>query len=534
MCILLMQGRNTRVQGSGAGIWIAAERLPQFQALWPDAGLEPAITLPLDLATQVWSRGAALVEIVRGRFEGLGPVSPGALAAPLGLEPDEIATTLAALQAEGFAMCGRFTAGANADEWCDRRLLARIHAYTVKRLRAEIEPVAPRDYLRFLFAWQHIGAEERMEGPHAVAAVVRQLEGFDAPAAAWESEILPARIVDYEPAWLDDECLSGRIAWARLKPRQGPALNGVGRGPAPVRTTPIALIARRNAPLWRALSAQTLPASSEAIELSASAQAVRDFIRDNGASFFEELAAGIGLLRSQIEEALSELVALGLVTSDSFGGLRALLVPSDKRKLNALGRRKHRTMAYGVEDAGRWALTQQTKTDADGKQASLAVIEHSARTLLLRYGVVFWRLLEREAGGLPPWRDLLRVYRRLEARGEIRGGRFVSGFSGEQFALPDAIGLLRETRRKKGSEDWVSLSAADPLNLVGILTPGSKLPALTGNRVLYRDGIPVATLAAGETLFHEKLEAAAEWQARKMLARGPFSPPSAACLTLAS
>ncbi|HWA08364.1 MAG TPA: hypothetical protein VG838_02745, partial [Opitutaceae bacterium] len=360
-------------------------------------------------------------------------------------------------------------------------------------------------------------ADTQMEGPDAVATTVAQLEGFEAAAGAWETEILPARIGDYEPAWLDDECLAGRVAWARLKPRNGKP-NGAERGVAPVRTTPITLLARRHAPLWQALSANP---DSTGPTPSGRAQAVIDFIREQGASFFDELVAGTGLLRPQVEEALAELVALGLVASDSFGGLRALLVPSDRRKPGAGARRRRRISDHGMEEAGRWALARRAPVGgAKGPAASAEAVEHAARSLLLRYGVVFWRAIEREADWLPPWRELLRVYRRLEARGEIRGGRFVAGFSGEQFALPDAIGLLREIRRKDESGGWVSLSGADPLNLAGILTPGPKLAALTGNRLLYRDGIPIAALAGGEIRFYETLDPATEWQARKALLRG--------------
>jgi ATP-dependent Lhr-like helicase len=248
-------------------------------------------------------------------------------------------------------------------------------------------------------------------------------------------------------------------------------------------------------------------------------------MREQGASFFDELVEGAGMLRSQVEEALAELVALGLVTSDSFGGLRALLVPSDRRRPGAGGRRRRRSIAFGMEDAGRWALAHHARPAPPDAQVKPEAVEHVARRLLLRYGVVFWRLLEREADWLPPWRDLLRVYRRLEARGEIRGGRFVAGFSGEQFALPDAVGMLREARRKPASDAWVSLSGADPLNLVGILTPGPKLAALTGNRVLYRNGLPVALLAGGEVRFLETLDASSQWQARKALLRGAVPAP---------
>ncbi len=506
LAALARQNRVTRLRAPGVDIWLAAERLAQLRALFPNSLCEPAICVPEAYAGHDWSRETALVDLLRGRLEGEGPITAAALAAPLGLDADDVAYALTALEVEGFAMRGRFTPGTNAEEWCARRLLARIHQYTIKRLRAAIAPVAARDFLRFLFAWHHVTPDTRKEGPEALATTLAQLEGFQAPAAAWESEIFPARIGDYEPAWLDDECLSGRIAWARLKPPNP-------RGISPVRTTPITLLARRHAPLWHALSP-----GGEAVQPSVRAQAVGEFIRQNGASFFDDVIAGTGLLRPHVEEALAELVALGVVTSDSFGGLRALLVPSDQRGPTS-GRHRRRRAAAGMEDAGRWALARRGNP-AQPPEA----LEHAARTLLLRYGVVFWRVLEREADWLPPWRDLLRVYRRLEARGEIRGGRFVAGFSGEQFALPGAIGVLRETRRRKESGEWVSLSGADPLNLVGILTPGAKLAALTGNRLLYRDGIPVASLAGGEVRFHETLDAAAQWQVRKALLCGAIPP----------
>jgi ATP-dependent Lhr-like helicase len=266
------------------------------------------------------------------------------------------------------------------------------------------------------------------------------------------------------------------------------------------------LLARRHAALWASLSPAENPVSP-----SSRAQAVAGFIRQYGASFFDELVEGTGLLRPQVEEALAELVALGIVTSDSFVGLRALL------RKPASGKRRQRAAMFGMESAGRWALARRAYPQ---KEAGPEAVEHLARTLLLRYGVVFWRLLEREAPWLPPWRDLLRVYRRLEARGEIRGGRFVAGFSGEQFALPEAVGQLRETRRKPPSDSFVSLSGADPLNLVGVLTPGPRLAAITGNRILYRDGVPMALLAGGEVQFLEPLDTAVQWEARKALLRG--------------
>jgi ATP-dependent helicase Lhr and Lhr-like helicase len=481
-------------------LWIAAERLPLFRALWPAARLDPAIAAP-DLYAAEWECDAALVEILRGRLEGQGPVPPAALATALGVAGGEIAAALAALEAEGFALRGRFTAAVGAEEWCERRLLARIHRYTINRLRAEIEPVAARDFLRFLFDWQRAAPDSRMTGPDALEAVIGQLEGVQAPAGAWETEILPARLTEYEPAWLDEQCLAGRIAWVRLRPPVG---RSGERNAGPVRSTPIALLPRRQAPLWAALSP-----SLEAVQPSGRARAVAEHIAEHGASFFDEIIDGTRLLGPQVEEALGELVAQGVVTSDSFAGLRALLVPSDKRR-----HRGRRRAIFGMADAGRWALARRVAS-----RPVAEIIEHIALALLRRYGVVFWRLLEREALWLPPWRELLRVYRRLEARGEVRGGRFVAGFAGEQFALPDAIGLMREIRRKPAADVFLSVSGADPLNLVGILTPGPKLAGLTGNRVLYRDGLPLALSVGGAVQFLTKLDAAAEWQARKLLLR---------------
>jgi ATP-dependent Lhr-like helicase len=271
--------------------------------------------------------------------------------------------------------------------------------------------------------------------------------------------------------------------------------------------------------------------SARAAQASPRAQTVVECLREHGASFFDELMHGTGLLRSQLEEALAELVALGLVSSDSFGGLRALLVPSSERRPIAIGRRRRRTASFGMEGAGRWALIRAPRPAADPASVGSAVqetVEHVAHALLRRYGVVFWRLLEREAAWLPPWRDLLRVFRRLESRGDIRGGRFIAGFSGEQFALPDAVGLLRDVRRQADEGALVSVSGADPLNLVGILTPGPRLPALTGNRVLYRDGVPIALLVAGAVQFLETMAPQDEWQAHKALLRGAAPAPSIA------
>lgn len=533
-------------EGQGGGkaprraLYVAAERLSMLLAVFPDAVLDPEIESP---HAKSYSRDEALVEIVRGRLEALGPTTARSIANTLGVPSEDVDAALIALEAEGTAMRGTFESvplvaqgsqTVNDVQWCNRRLLARIHRYTVKRLRAEIEPVQSRDFLRFLFDWQRVTPTARMQGPDAVASVLAQLEGFDAPASAWESELLPLRIGEYDPAWLDEQCLAGRIVWTRLAPRAGDG----ERGAAPVRSTPIALLARRNVKWWSSFVAD--PAN---VPLTPKAQRIAEFIQTHGASFFDEIVDQAGLLPVQVEEALAELVAKGLVNSDSFGGLRALLLPADRRRTHAPhARRKRRVAIFGMQDAGRWAMVRKgaraavtdQPTEEHERTASSnnrlqptahrlssdpEAIEHLCRTLLSRWGVVFWKVLEREADWLPPWRELLMCLRRLEARGEIRGGRFIAGFSGEQFALPEAIGPLREARRKPLNNEYLSISAADPLNLVGIITPGARLPALTGNRVLYRDGLPIALYAGGEVRFVQEIEPEEQWRAQNALLR---------------
>ncbi|GAB3102745.1 DEAD/DEAH box helicase [Lysobacter terrae] len=521
---LANEHRATRLSPSKEDkLWFAAERLPQADAIHPGATREPAIEAPAEFAEQTWAREDALVELLRSRLTGLGPTPAAALAAALAVAQSDIDFALLKLETEGYVMRGRFSPHAIEEEWCERHLLARIHRYTIGKLRREIEPVEPRDFMRFLFDWQRVSKSARVSGPEALAGVLAQLEGFEAPAAAWEGELLPARVSDYSISWLDDLCTAGRVAWTRLRGATSEA-NGNGRT-APVRATPVVLVPRRHLAFWTPLTASSL---DEGPALSSRAQRVADYLRDHGASFFDELVTGAHLLHTELEDALAELVARGRVTCDSYAGLRALLVPQSKRPA-AFGRRGRRTALLGIEDAGRWTLTRRAVRPANegsknGKTESRSDpegIEHIARTLLRRYGVVSWRVLEREAPWLPPWRELLRVYHRLEARGEIRGGRFIAGLSGEQFCLPEAIAALRQVRKRALDGEWLALSALDPLNLVGTVVAGAKVPRQLGARVLWRDGLPVATLVAGEVAWLTELPAAEQRGAHKVLMREP-------------
>ena len=428
-----------------------------------------------------------LLDLVASRLEVLGPVTEASFWLPSshasqGTEPgSNLSSTLLYLEGQGRVLRGRFTPGTPEIEWCDRRLLARIHRYTLSRLRAEIEPVTAGDYLRFLLHWQHLAGEDQVQGADGLAAVIEQLEGFELAASAWEHDVLPARVADYGGELVDQLCYSGRVAWGRLTPGNR----------APLRTSPIALLMRENLGRWMPAADATpgqaaVAAATQAgaQSLSSEAQAVRDALVKRGASFFHELVAATGLLPAFVERALAELAGAGIATADSFAGLRALLARQDKRR--------NLVMA-----AGRWSLLSSPSPSAEVQGEGSADAEHIARTLLKRYGVVFRSMLTRETQ-LVPWRELVRAYRRLEARGEIRGGRFVSGFGGEQFAASDAVGRLRAIRKMERAGEMLVISAVDPLNLVGIVTPDARVPAIHTNRVLLRDGLPIAALEAGE------------------------------------
>jgi ATP-dependent Lhr-like helicase len=480
---------------------VAAERLPVILAVHPAARWEPAITAPDRDRARKWTREDALLELVRGRLEISGPVTSDGLATDLGVAQGDIEVALANLEREGFVLRGRFSPAETRLEWCERRLLSRIHRYTLDRLRREIEPVTAADFMRFLFQWQRVAPDAQAQGPEGLAATLDLLDGFELPAAAWESEVLPARVAGYDPLWLDGLCLSGEMAWGRLGQTRNVEVGTRSRKTGPIRTTPIALFRRERGEVWRSLAG--LPDATK-LPLSHAASEVLRVLDERGASFFGDLVNATGILRTEVEKGLAELVAWGLVTADSFSGLRALLVPSERRRPIGAFRRRGKTAPFGVETAGRWSHVRKQSPLADEQ-----LVEALAWQLLRRWGVVFRRIVERE-NLRAPWRDVLRVLRRLEARGEVRGGRFVGGFSGEQYALPEAVGLLRTARKQGERGHLVALSAADPLNLIGLIVPGDPVPAFAGNRILYRDGIPVAVKEGEGRAVRLLVEAASE------------------------
>jgi ATP-dependent Lhr-like helicase len=479
-----------------APFWVAAERLPMLQIIYGHCAVQPPLNAPESERKRKWDRADAVRELVRGRMENIGPVTAIILSDLFRLLPSEIEAALLALEGEGFILRGKFHPDAKDLEWCDRRLLARIHRLTINRLRAEIQPVTIADFQRFLLAWQRVDAGHRAQGPEGVRTVLEFLDGYELSAGAWEPEVLALRVRDYTPEWLDQLCFTGRIGWGRLTLPKIPA----ERPRTPVRSSPICLFHREHLPHWLALSGAPDPSG-----FSPDALRTSEALSKGGALFFGEIVKQSGLLPSRVEQALAELAAQGCVTADSFDGLRALLLPEEKRAPFSSSEhpRRHKSVT-SIEFAGRWSLLRPHEPIAEHLREE--EIEAFARALLRRYGVVFRRMIERESLNAS-WFELIRTYRRLEARGEIRGGYFVAGVSGEQFALPDAIGLLRSIRKTAARGELTAISGADPLNLAGILTPGPRVPAVTAHRLLLRDGVPIASLKAGQvTLLNDQLE----------------------------
>jgi ATP-dependent helicase Lhr and Lhr-like helicase len=483
---LVEERRAVTVHAPGGPLWCPVERRGELEVLFPGAAVTPGHRSPI--AAAAIDRDGSAVEMLRGHLEYRGPSTVADLTGATRLPEAEVEAALSRLETEGFTFRGRFTTPDGPEEFCARRLLARIHAYTQQRLRREIEPVTAQDFIRFLLRWQHVAPDTKREGRLGVRAVVEQLQGFELAAGAWE-DVLGARVEGYRSEWLDDLCMSGDVTWGRLSLRNAEVDQAPRRsGMTPSRATPITMTIRDDLPwLLRAARGDRTPA----VPGPGRTREVLDALREHGALFQSDLMTMTSRLPTEVEEALWDAAARGLVTADGFGTVRSLL--SRRNLARASGPRRLRRGHGGLvaRAAGRWSLLPGALGAQDPDELAEAVAEQ----LLARWGVVLRDLLAREALAVP-WREVLWALRRMEARGTIRGGRFVTGFTGEQYALPDALELLRSVRRLKRSGEIVRISATDPLNLVGIVLPGGRVPALPTNSITYVDG----ALASAEAL----------------------------------
>ena len=511
----LQDGRRVVIaERLGRRYWVAAERVELFAIINNTVAGTRLAASPLaagalgadgDAASRVStvSSDDALLTTVRGWMAHIGPTTASELGDLLGLPPSEIEKALLRIEASGAILRGQFrpqrlkprsllerngTAEAVPSrstleiEWCERRLLARIHRLTVATLRKQIEPVTAAQFMNWLLRWQHIASGTQVRGEHGTLEVIRQLQGFEIPASAWERFVLGRRIAGYDPAHLDQLCLAGAVGWGRLSPHPATIDSGGNNGQPdqerrrrviPTRVAPIAFFVREDADWMQPRHPEA--DDSVASILSPVARSVLELLQQRGALFFPDMVRATGRLKAEVETGLWELVAAGLVTADGFENLRALVTP--KNTGGVLGKVRRPRHA-----AGRWSLLHSEGAERD------RAVESCCWMLLRRYGVVFRDLLARETN-LPRWRELQIGFRRLEDRAEVRGGRFVDGFLGEQFALPVAVESLRASRKLPLTGERITIAAADPLNLVGIIVTGDRIPAISGRSVTFCDGV---------------------------------------------
>ena len=487
---LVSTGRaSVATYGDTGKAWVATESVPLVLAAFPEATFDPGAVTLWQSNEEPPTQDDAERILVRSRTECIGPFTVDEIAGSLGMRKGAVEIALARLEGTGNILRGRFTPGREVEEFCDRRILARIHRETIGRLRREIEPVSPSTFMRFLIAWQRASSPWKARDEEDLLATIEQLQGFEAAAGAWESDILPSRVADYSPRMLDELCISGDAAWGRFSRRPIDEDMPVTKGTL-TRTGRISL-ALRESVSWLLSEPQTgvdglLGAQGEVLA----------HLSQAGASFMQDIISATGRLPADVEDALWRLAAAGLVTSDGFTAVRGMIDGTAKkqpRRAPAYGRSLRRRVP-----SSRWSLL----TGETGREDK---VEARAWQLLRRYGVVFPELLVRETNA-PRWRDLVQVYRRAEARGEIRGGRFVANFVGEQYAIPEAVERLRTMRRTDKDDRFVVLSACDPLNLVGITSPGGRVPALLDNKVVYRNGVPAASLESGSIQWRDELD----------------------------
>ncbi len=486
---LEQRGRATVGESDGVEYAVAAERKECVRLLWPEMKFARELAAPLEKKELV--REEVLRKIVLGWLGIQGPMTARSLGEQIGLPASEIWKAMLMLEASGTVLRGVFEGNAiiavtDEDvEWCDRRLLQRIHKRTLGALRKQIEPATPAVYMRWLLQWQHVAPQTQLAGDHGVFEALRGLEGFEAPAVEWERSLLPQRVAGYDPRWLDALCMAGVVGWGRISPH--PAFDSVETGGSkssarrivPTSIAPVTFFVREEA-LWMDLCLQQRqipPAVLDAC-LSELAARLRSFLFERGAMFSGDLARSFAVPAAELQRTLWELVAAGLVTADGFDSLRILIDPK-RNGLKPRGKVSHA--------AGRWSLLCGDALATAPAQRD-AQLESACTVLLRRYGLVFRDLLAREEA-MPRWRELLGIFRRMEARGEVRGGRFLSGFGGEQFALPEAVESLREMRRRPDSSDEVTVAAADPMNLVGIVVPGERVAAVPGKTVVFVNGV---------------------------------------------
>ena len=492
--------------------WAATERLSLVRAAYPESRLEPKTAEALAVAPDLSAEEAHLA-LVRGWVECSGPFTPGQMAQILELSESQVYQALVHLESEGLVLRGRFRPDAGQEEFCDRRILARIHRATIGGLRQEIEPVSQANYMRFLFQWQHADPGSRLHGEGGLLDIIEQLQGFEGAAGAWESDLLSSRLRDYQSSWLDRLCLGGEVVWGRMS---RPADNGHSDKPraALSRSTRITFARREDLDWLPDRPSETVAGQDS--QPAGSAREIMDHLTTRGACFLSDLVAATHRLPSDVEEALWRLAAAGRVTSDGVEALRFRISGNagrPRRIARLRSRPDRRRSGYS-----RWSLLQAADSQDDAQDKA---VEGRARQLLLRYGVLFPELLVREPMA-PRWRDLVRVLRWLEARGEIRGGRFVAGFLGEQFALPEAVEALRKVRSAPAMGQLAAVSACDPLNLVGIVTPGERVPGTLGNMVVFRDGVPLGSLEKGRWVNRATIDQATLTEAWSLL-----HPPAA-------
>jgi ATP-dependent Lhr-like helicase len=592
---LVLEGRLHQLVQHPQELLFATEDLPKFRALFPECCAQ--FDTPSFLEGVCYEPEEALRDLVRSRLEGLGPVTAQRLADEVALPCVKIDAALLALEVEGFVFQGKFTprseqAGDGPVEWCERRLLQRIHRYTIDSHRKAIKPVSLQVYTQFLFDEHGLqpvrdddetpssSAEPSLDGQTQLQRSLAMLDGISAPAASWEADLYPTRVSDYDPNWLDVLCISGRVTWGRyVQPSASQrALHKGSSGP--VKTTPIAIMSRANLDIWQAMARAQLKEADEGLgktrvgqdapsgkTFSSTAQRIEADLLTNGASFFDQIQSRSGLLKAQLEEGLAELVGAGRLSSDSFTGLRALLTPAAKKQ--GAHRRRGRSAMFGVEEAGRWSLletfaprpadtattdepaTARTETDAENTRRSSATpaiirqprasrpnsvrsgwdvldddqLERLISIYLNRWGVLFRSIIERELLA-PPWRVLLRALRRMELRGTVRGGRFIAGVGGEQFAFQEAVDGLRSMAKEVAAAKprYHSLAASDPLNLLNLILPRRKLAKLLNNRVLFEDGIPIAVVESGEVKFLREVAPERQWALQQALVQKNFPP----------